>query len=490
MKKIFFISLICISMGYLFAQELIPWHNLRHSSMDQNSQVHLRWENIDPLVPAPELYMRLGNSAWQQQNINSLPQAGSYEALVNYNWSQKLRYRLRSELAYEGVNMAFMHAAYLDADTFPPNTENMGLIGPDPASDTIQIDEPALDLGDSWMAASQDKLYNTVANQSGQFPTMVSFTSYNVYLTAIANPEAIADSVVYAMVYTANIPGVVSPGLYKVGIEEGLTPTFARIGNIQSSVSGGKLYMACNISDLTSDPNFGAWPNSFNALAFSSFTMRLNIDLATMTPEILIGDYSFPGMVFFDDYLYEVAQNTIPEVSGFEVEGGLVSCYYQDAEGDFPLTCEFVTDQGSVLQLNGDSHDYLGGVYFSALLPANPRSGTLRVSDNDIYYQEFEWEEVPASDPVLVPGPLECSFANPVRMGAPIAISLKGLKPGRLMVSLYNLRGQKVLSLELDAGNNPEKEVVLNPSPGANGIYLLKATQAGRSIMRKISIIR
>jgi hypothetical protein len=43
-----------------------------------------------------------------------------------------------------------------------------------------------------------------------------------------------------------------------------------RIGDITAQVSGGKLHMACNISTLTADPQFGPWPNEFNALAISS----------------------------------------------------------------------------------------------------------------------------------------------------------------------------------------------------------------------------
>ncbi|HNQ44703.1 MAG TPA: T9SS C-terminal target domain-containing protein, partial [Candidatus Cloacimonadota bacterium] len=327
----------------------------------------------------------------------------SYEATPDYTWNQRLRGRLRTEMEMEGVAAAMMHAAWMDGDSFPQGLGKLGLIGGDPAGDSLMIQAPMLDLGNTWMGTTSQKIYCTIANQSGSFPTMNSLTSYNAWLTTIANPEAIADSVVYAMVYTFNIVGVISSGLYKLGMDESMTPTFARIGNIQSSVSGGKLNLACNLSDLTSDPSFGAWPNMSNSLLFSSFSMRLNIDLGSMEPEILIGDYSMPAIVFFEDIQYQHPQNTLPVVTGLNVNGLMVSCLYQDAEGDFPLLCEFYPEAGPSLPMHPTSYDFAGGVTYTATLSGPIQNGVLKVSDNLIDEQQYPWSNVAGDDPALAP---------------------------------------------------------------------------------------
>lgn len=490
MKKTWPLLVAVLCVAALGAQGISPWQNLRHSSRDADGKVHIRWENIDPLVPAPQFWSRSGGSGWQMQDVNPLQAPGSFEALPSYNWGQKLRYRLRSELDYQGVQVAFMHGAWLDGDSFPPDPNAMALIGSDPSGDTIQIHEPMLDLGDSWIGLTQQKIHSSLANQSGSFPTLNSLSSYNAWLTAIANPEAVADSVIYAMVYTFNIPGVVSPGLYKVGLEEGLTPTFARIGNIQTQVSGGKLFMSCNLADLTADPSFGAWPNAANALAISSFSMRINVDMSTMTPEVLIGDYSFPGMILFEDHHYQVQQNSLPVITGLIVGGTQVFCTYQDAEEDFPLVCEFETSDGFVLQLEPESQDYSSSVVFSGILPQLCHAGTLRFSDNGLDYVEIPWEEVSVDDPALAPPALSCFFTNPTASGKPLQISLKGLDSHPIRISVYNLRGQRLHSSVHQAQNAPQAELLLPDTGFTPGVYLLKVSQAERSITRKFSIIK
>ncbi|MCB5229002.1 MAG: T9SS type A sorting domain-containing protein [Candidatus Cloacimonetes bacterium] len=489
MQRSLLIPLLLLTMGLLNAQAFSPWQNFRHSSVNSSSQVHLRWDNVDELVPQPEFWYRLGASGWQQ-GVSTALSGSTYEAISSYSWGQKLRYRLRTELSYEGVQMAFMHAAWMDDNSFPPDVNKLAFIGHDPAGDSLMIDEPMLDLGDTWMGTSNERIHSVMANQSGSFPTMNSLTSFNLYLTAIANPEALADSVVYAMVYCANIPSVVSPGLYKLGIDESFTPTFARIGNIQSNVSGGKLFMSCNMDDLIGDDSFGAWPNFSNALAFSSFTMRLNLDLSTMTPEVLIGDYSFPGMIFFDDLSYQAAGNTPPVVSDIQyLELGQMSWRYQDTDGDFPLICRLEIDDGEALEMQADGYDYQAGVTYSTQIPVHATGATLYVSDNGIDIQEHVVFITDNQDYLAAPR-LECILPNPIRMAQTPAVYFKGLQRLPLQVDIYNLRGQRIYSRQFDNLYSEEQQLMLAGFNAASGLYLFRAVNGNNTILHKFSIIR
>ncbi len=492
MKKCVVTAILLLGFSFALAQFSSPWLNIRHSSRNIDGNLQFRWESADAMLGPAQLWARLGTGDWQTQD-SSLLEGVSYEATPAYTWGQRLRVRLRNEMEMEGVPAAMMQAAWMDDDTFPQAQGKLALIGPDPVGDSLMIQAPMLDLGNTWMGTTDQKLYSTISNQSGSFPTMNSLTSYNAWITTIANPEAIADSVVYAMVYTFNIVGVISSGLYKLGIDETMTPTFARIGSIQTSVSGGKLNMACNLSDLTSDPSFGTWPNLSNALLFSSFSMRLNIDLSTMEPEMLIGDYSMPAIVFFEDIQYLHSQNTLPDVTGLDVNGLIVSCQYQDAEGDFPLLCQFVVEDGPTLQMQPGSYDFLTGVTYSAMLSSPIQNGVLQVSDNLLYVQEYKWSGVAVEDPSLVPVAMSCVIPNPVKAGQTVAIRFDGLKTGKLRVEIFNLRGQKLSSLDHDPQGSHAACINWNGLAGtqtpAPGVYLLRATQGSQVLTRKFSVI-
>jgi hypothetical protein len=170
-----------------------------------------------------------------------------------------------------------MHIPYLTSDVFPPSLSQLGELSTDPTGDSDIPDIPALDLTDSCCGVSATKLFSALAKAANAFPLMHNITCFNLFATLIFNPETIIDTLCYAMIYTFNIPSVISPGLYKMGIDlEGVGPTsFVRIGDIQSTVSNGKLIMACNMSDLINDPDFGTWPNLTNALIFTNISVNL-----------------------------------------------------------------------------------------------------------------------------------------------------------------------------------------------------------------------
>lgn len=494
MKHISITLAFLLLIALLGAQELMPFGNLRHSSRCADGNLRLRWDDFSGGMVLPECYYRANGGAWQAAAAEPYAD-GVAQALVPYEFGQVLRYRLRLALEYMGESVAYMQPAFWDDDAFPPQAANMALIGTDATGDSVMVYATNLDLTDTFFAATDNKFYSALANVANSFPTMNSLTSYNFWATTIANPEALADSVVFALVYTFNIPGLISPGLYKLGMDSTGTPTFARVGNIQSQVSGGKLYLACNLADLTGDPDFGIWPNAFNALMVTSLSMKIDIDLQTMQPEFGFGDYSSVGMLEFTDYRYQVSQNTLPQYLNFELPQNppVLSVDYLDADGDFPLIAEFQVEKPVVdtVQLTPNSQDYSQIVNYTTQFSYNPMIATLRFSDNGIDIVEYDYLIGDAPPPGASVPQLSCAMPNPLGPGSNL-ITLSGLEKGPLEVGIFNLRGQKLA--ELYQGIAVQPELQLNFSGAVNGIrlgsgiYFLKLRHNGRVVLHRFVI--
>lgn len=493
MKQYTLLFALILGICCLGAQEIHLWQHFRHSSRDDAGNIHIRWDNLANDVLNQEFYAKRGGGAWQSYPITHLSD-GSSSAQPNFSWNMPLSYRLRAEQSYEGVAAAVMHPAWLLDESFPPMTDDLAFIGTDVFGDSLTVYDPNLDLGDTWMGCTDDKLFFAMQNLSNDFPTMNSFTSYNAYGCAIANPDAaLADSTIFAMVY-ANVLGLISPGLYKIGIDAELTPSFDRIGDIQSIVSGGKLYLACNLSDLTNDPSFGEWPNFTNTLAFSALTMKLDINLSTMEPDVGIGDYSMPGIVIFEKHEYQASGNTVPQVTELKIENNLLSFFYSDDENDFPLVCKFINQNGEEIHLESNSYDYFNGVTFSGISPSEIISGELLVSDNNIDFQRIEYEPTSNSEDLLPTASLACNIPNPILRGSKLNIKLSNLTTDQLELHIYNIRGQKLWSWKGYADGNNELslhwDANIKGKAAPAGVYLLKAKNAKTELSKKFSIIR
>ena len=199
-----------------------------------------------------------------------------------------------------------------------------------------------------------------------------------------------------------------------------------------------------------------------------------------------------PGVVVFEKLVHEAAGNTLPVITEFQVENNIVSCFYQDEEGDYPLVCEFVNQLGEVTELLTITHDYVNGVYFAGTCSAETTRGTLQVSDNNIDFQSFDIEIVPNDDYLLPAAALACNINNPISTGSALKIKLSNLQADELKVQVYNIRGQKVWTWSgYPAG---DKDVILSwdtlvkGKPAPAGVYLLKVQNASAELVKKFSI--
>lgn len=499
MKKLLFVTFLLLSLGFVMAQDMSPWQALRHSAVDANGVMQFLF-NTDPTETALyQMYHSINNGAWNQTNINSL-EAGLMQTQIPYQYGQTLKYRMRAEMSYMDMNSVYLNPAFMDSDSFPPALGNMAFVSVDAIGDSIMISHPALDLTNTHFAWSNAKLYVSIDNVQGAYPTMNSLTSYNLYLCTLASPEsAMSDSVMYAMVYSFNIPGVISSGLYKIGVDAEMNPTFERLGNIQSQVVGGKLMMACNIADLTNDPGFGSWPPAYNSLLFTAITLRINLDLSTMTPEFLPGDYTDPAILEFVDRRFFATANSLPVLSGQNLTNldifKSVEVTYTDINGDFPLVAELELNTGSIYSMTNTAYNFSDGVTFSAMVPKSVdwAYGYLKFSDNGIdNVQVTVYNATNVEDPNGSPMALLCKMSNPFVKGS--TISLSGLQKSPVEIELYNVKGQKLGTLMNTYANSLDLQFEwngrINGSSLAAGVYYLKIKQDQHSSSKKFVIYR
>ncbi len=460
----------------LSAQAMNPFGTLRHSSVDTAGNLHLRWEDISEAVGVTECFYKAGTGAWNSAVANML-EPGTLEALVPYTFGQRLRYRLRFTTTTEEGDFSMLHAAYIDADSFPPSVSNMAHIITDPLGDFVVGNNLNLDIRQTYVAATPNKLLFSMKNVTGSYPTMNSFTSFNAYMCNIINAESVmTDSITYAMVY-ANIPILVTNGLYKVGYDAvNQLPVFTRLGNIQAQISDGALHLGCNYSDLANDPDFGGWPNAYNGLALSASTLSVAI-----SPELAIetGDYSNPAAVLFLDNVYQVTANTLPVCNfvSYNSDLGIVNIEYNDADSDFPLLAEVETADGTVYPAYPTDILFINTTYAADLPLGYNGSITWRFSDNGINMVTGVYNPSSTEDDNYLPSPISCQMPNPYK--ANHAITLKGLDHSPLKVSVFNVKGQKVGDVYSGIPSSTECNVSLNGNL-ASGIYFLRIEQGSR----------
>jgi hypothetical protein len=477
------------------AQGAFPYATINHSSVDSNGNLNLRWQDFTGGMSGSELLYNTAGGAWNNATVSNYDEL-SLQAEVPYTFGQRLRFRLRYLLESPESDICIMNPAYSDADTFPPTISSMAYINSDASGDSMTVYSPNLDLLDSYVAMGPQKLVFSQSNLSGTFPTMVSVTSYNIYMGIITNMEAVSDSVVFAMIYSFNIPGLLSNGLYKVTYDsETNIPSFSRIGDILSQVSDGYLHMACTFTDLTSDPDFGAWPNETNGIMVVGATMSVSVTLPSFEPSIGFGDYATPALLILTDNVYQVNANTLPSVSvsSYNPNSKTLVLDYNDAEQDFPLVAEVQTQNGTIVQGMAMSGDFSQTVQYIMQLPMEENGIlTWRFSDNGFQFTTAEYNPSPNQDQHLVPVPITCVMQNPVR-NWPLNLSIKGLSPQPTQVQVFNLKGQKLGELPVASTLNSELNLSwdgkLQGHKLAKGVYFLKVQNASHTLNTKFVIV-
>lgn len=386
----------------------------------------------------------------------------------------------RSEGDSRRVNPVFWNGTDAPPEAF------YAQLATDPAGDHL-FTNPALDLLELSVSFTDTKLYFSIRNSSGSYPTSSGAITFYSYMALIIDPEVDPDTdpIVFSLMHTVNVTGVIGPGLYK--ITGSGTSDQIQIGEIDQSIEDGALIMSCNLSDLLADPDFNAWfDTEYPLISCGSMTARI-----TLTSGVQEADASDGAEVLLMDRALPVQNISEPVLSAARVDTGVVSdihyaqgyVTYFDADANFPRLATFQLDDADAVPLYilpGQSPMFEQSVsFYSEMLPFDGEWSVarFRFAHGDTFVEEMVINQVANSDPDT-PAPLILqTYPNPA--SGLIKLQVTGVE--RYELSMYNVKGQRLLSYSSDHATQE-----LDLSAFAPGIYLLRIDSARGSVSRRI----
>ncbi|MDD2228578.1 MAG: T9SS type A sorting domain-containing protein [Candidatus Cloacimonetes bacterium] len=333
-----------------------------------------------------------------------------------------------------------------------------------------------LDITDTKVCMSQDRLYFAMRNNHTSFPVSSGLT-YFAYMPIIVNPASSPEQnpIVFGLMYTVNVMGIISPGLYKI-TGTGLSD-LVRIGNIESAVVGQSLVLSCAKADLFADQDFMAWFTPNNPLiAVTTTTSKITITAGSLQADLTEGanmlleqrtipvDNSFPPVLSEPLYTFEPGEQATMTAS----------IKYRDADGNFPRIASLSIDGGAEFPLVPDTGffgNFVDGERFTSanLSLENTWSQiSYRFSDGDgfVYYT---LNSSGNEDNILAPATQFSLYPNPTTN----KLQIKNLDSSIRELLVYNIRGQKVLSLTVKPD---QKQLSYDVSSLNTGVYFIKST--------------
>ena len=100
------------------------------------------------------------------------------------------------------------------ADDVAPVPHDLTRVATDPSGDEL-FGYINLDLVDCRVGLTGTRLYTALKNAGGGFPVNQGFTFFG-YLLGVADPAQADPDTVFALMYTYEQAGIISPGLYKI----------------------------------------------------------------------------------------------------------------------------------------------------------------------------------------------------------------------------------------------------------------------------------
>lgn len=338
----------------------------------------------------------------------------------------------------------------------------------DPEGDHL-FTNPVLDILSLKIAATDERLYFAMRVAGNAYPVSSGFT-YFAYMPVIVDPSADPEGnpTVYGLMYTVELGGLISPGLYKVtgtGLD-GLT----RLGNIEHSIENGVLVLSCNMADLRADADFSNWFDpEYPVFATTATTSRISLVNGIQQADMTAGI----NVLYKPQYL-DGANLFSPILSNASIAIGegpheiIAYIDYQDQDHHVPRHAWVRIDDLESYPLTpvGDLDFAQTVTYKSEELefPGNWEILTYEFSDGWYNVTYIYTNPVSVSDETLVPAADISFYPNPVRA----SLYLKSQSSAPQQLGLYNLRGQVLKKIILSKG-----ETELDLSALSPGVYFL-----------------
>ena len=458
------VGLAGILPGIAEAQEYAYWNQIRHSATLPCDLVEIRMEN--PAGGAVENHLLYLTTAVEEVPMALIPDgpsslAAAAPAPVTGPRGYGFRLTQGEEIDILPVRLG---------DGVTPEPGQLTRLATDPAGDEI-FGYANLDLVDCRVSFSGDQIHASLSNTGGGFPVSQGFTFFG-YLLGIADPALADPDTVFAMMYTLEQSGIISPGLYKItGTGLGDLEQLGDV-TIQEHPETNSLRISCQLADLTSDPYFQSWFDPLDgALGVAGFTQRITVFGGAQEADRTPG-----GRMYLREVTIEPGVNTLPVLADpiFEGEGtpeALARIDYDDPDGHCPVLAEIVFDGADAYPLYPETLDYSGTVIYAtdagieALVQGGWTEAVFRFSDNGVDVVEY-----PVSPTAVEEDP-----------------AMSGLR--RLVLSILpNPRtqasvGATVIELDLPAAQ-PVRAAVYDPSGALVRLLADDRLPAGRSALR------
>ncbi|MEA2104053.1 MAG: T9SS type A sorting domain-containing protein [Candidatus Cloacimonadota bacterium] len=467
--KIFILIVTTLFTANLFSQELNLWQNVCNSVAQVDSEMIVNVDLSTSVLDSATteiFYSTDGAQNWFEEEMINMDEVGYQFTLADsflVSSAEDNFYGFRTYYATGLDTLAdkifFSMCAKNLSNSFPVAENYFTEICPDSLGDAQGASsDPFLDLIRFSGSFSEDKFYFQLTNDDDEWKTyggMLPFLPpWYIYSIALRNPESV-DSSLYAIVY-ADVPEIpnffpgLSAGLYKGNI---LDSTFSQIGEVEHEVVDGKLQLAINIEDLTTDPDFGQWPNISGSIFCGVAFITIGLD--GTQPEIVLNDLSDP--CFYFPQIRQVANGdtTVPELSeltylqtGNEVT---FSILYTDASNNLPTVRKLVTGNNSEYSLSSADHIYDDGSLFIRTISLDEigtdpvfaafSDGLHSVISNEVFVNKVDNEHFSFSSVNIFPNP----FANSVNIS--LELGSNNIEVENARIQIFNIKGQKVRSL-------------------------------------------
>jgi len=470
------------------------WNDIRHSALLPDDTMVVRVEN--PAGAGEENYILYEGSGIEETAMMPVVDGPStVVATVPGPVSATRYYGFRLT---QGEELDLMPVRL--ADGVPPGPGDLTRVAEDAAGDEL-FGYSHLDLVDCHISFSGTELHTSLENVGGGFPVSQGLTFFG-YLLGIADPAQVDPDTVFALMYTYELAGVISPGLYKVtgtGLDD-----LERLGDvaIQEYPAINTLVLSCQLGDLMSDPYFLSWYDPLDpTIGVAGFTQRIQLIGGAAEADRTPG-----GRCYLREFTIDPGVNQPPGLSNviFQGEGAQATAQidYLDADGHCPVLSEIVFDDIDTYQLYPQSLDYGGTVIYRSDAGIEPlatgiwSTAVFRFSDNHSDVIEVEVPGISVGDQGLprVPWGIAAMVSpNPITRSSTIDLLMP--EAGKARVAIFDVRGMLVRTL-VDGGLPAGSSGLCwdgrsdDGSEVTAGVYFLRLTALGQVEVKKLVMVR
>lgn len=420
------------------------WNSIRHSALLPDQTIVMRVEN-----PDAENFLLFRESGVEEEAMTFIPDGPStFTATVPGPVSETRRYGFR---LIQGGDMDLFPVATAPGGNPPP--PDLTRFRSDPQGDEV-FGYTHLDIVDSRVSFTDTEFFASITNAGGGFPVSSGITFF-AYLFGITDPAQSNPDTVFALMYTVDSPGIITPGLYIVtGTGMG---DLEKIGDIevQEYPSSNTIRLTCQLADLMEDPYFQTWYDpSDPTLAVAAFTQRI-----TLLGGPQEADNTDGGRIYLRELSISPASNQLPELTnpGFTGSGptAAASVDYFDPDGNCPVIMEILFDSTDSWPMYPLTLDYGSTVTYTTaegidpLASGNWSQAVFRFSDN--ISDVIEYQVYNAGVSGLEPAHFTASAENnPFTGTLNITVSLPEGSP--VTMEIFDISGRLV--------NNPSEEIL------------------------------